>query len=63
MTSANDERSNGLLEEEDEESDDSAEIEATWADEIADRLKEFREGTARTYAVEDVLAALEARFG
>ncbi len=52
-----------LLDEEDEESEDPSAIEAAWADEIADRVKEIREGTVKTYAVEDVLAVLEVRFG
>jgi hypothetical protein len=45
-----------------EDPDDPAEV-AAWEDEIGERLKEIREGTVKTYAAEDVMAALRARFG
>lgn len=46
-----------------EDGADPAEIEAAWADEIKRRVEEIRDGTAETYAAEDVMAALRLRFG
>jgi Putative addiction module component len=47
----------------DDEEDDLAEVEAAWEDEIKRRVDEIRNGTVKTYAAEDVLAALRLRFG
>lgn len=52
-----------LMDDADEDPDDSTEVAAAWEDEIGERLKEIREGTITTYAAEDVMAALWARFG
>ena len=46
-----------------EDDDDPAEVEAAWAEEIQRRIEEIRSGTAKTYAAEDVFAALRLRFG
>lgn len=54
---------NGLVDDAGENSDDPTEVAAAWEDEIGERLKEIREGTVTTYAAEDVMAALWARFG
>jgi hypothetical protein len=43
--------------------DDGADVEAAWGDEIKRRVDEIRDGTAQTYAAEDVMAALRFRFG
>ncbi len=43
--------------------EDPAEVEAAWAEEIKRRVDEIRNGTAETYALEDVLAEMEARYG
>lgn len=51
------------LDELDCEPDDLAELESAWADEIQTRIQEIEEGTVPTYAAEDVMAALRARFG
>lgn len=51
------------LYEEDDEDGDPAEVEAAWAEEIQRRVEEIRAGTAKTYAAEDVFAALRLRFG
>jgi ATP-dependent exoDNAse (exonuclease V) beta subunit len=50
-------------EDEDEDEDDPAEVEAAWAEEIQRRVEEIRSGTVKTYAAEDVFAALRLRFG
>ena len=42
---------------------DAAEHEQAWAAEIERRVAEVRAGTAKTYAAEDVVAALRLRFG
>ena len=47
----------------DEFGDDPAEVEAMWAEEIKRRVDEIRDGTAETYALEDVLAEMEERYG
>ena len=47
----------------DGEDDDPAEVEAEWAGEIQRRVEEIRSGTVKTYAAEDVFAALRLRFG
>lgn len=47
----------------DDEDGDLADLEAAWSNEIEERLREIRDGTVRTYAAEDVMAALRARFG
>jgi hypothetical protein len=47
----------------DGEDEDPAEVEAAWADEIAQRAAEIRDGTAKTYAAEDVMVALTLRYG
>jgi hypothetical protein len=47
----------------DDEDADPAEVEAAWAEEIQRRVEEVRSGTAKTYAAEDVFAALRLRFG
>jgi putative addiction module component (TIGR02574 family) len=39
------------------------EVEAEWAAEIKRRVDEIRDGTAVTYDIEDVLAAMRARYG
>jgi hypothetical protein len=52
-----------FLDDVEDESGDPAEIEAAWADEIAERVRELREGTVKTYAAEDVMAVLRSRFG
>lgn len=52
-----------LMDDVGEDPDDPAGVAAAWEDEIGERLKEIREGTVKTYAAEDVLAALRARFG
>jgi hypothetical protein len=51
------------LYEEDDEDGDPAEVEVAWAEEIQRRVEEIRAGTAKTYAAEDVFAALRLRFG
>lgn len=43
--------------------EDPADVEAAWAEEIERRLGEIRNGTAVTYALEDVLAEMEERYG
>jgi hypothetical protein len=43
--------------------DDPVEVAASWADEIAARIAEIDDGTVKTYAAEDVMAALRVRFG
>lgn len=43
--------------------DDPTELESAWGDEIQARIQEIEEGTVPTYAAEDVMAALRARFG
>jgi hypothetical protein len=48
---------------EDDDDDDPAEVEAAWASEIQRRVDEIRGGTAKTYAAEDVIAAMRLRFG
>jgi hypothetical protein len=50
-------------EDDDEDDDDPAEVEAAWAEEIQRRVEEIRSGTVKTYAAEDVFAALRLRFG
>lgn len=45
------------------EDDDPVEVEAAWAAEIERRVNEIRNGTAKTYAAEDVIAAMRLRFG
>lgn len=46
-----------------EASDDLDAVESAWAAEIERRVEEIRNGTAVTYALEDVLAEMKARFG
>lgn len=46
-----------------DEDADLAEHEQEWAAEIERRVNEIRDGTAKTYAAEDVVAALRLRFG
>ncbi|HLM69393.1 MAG TPA: addiction module protein [Longimicrobium sp.] len=46
-----------------EEDVDPAEHEQAWATEIERRVNEIRDGTAKTYAAEDVIAALRLHFG
>ncbi|HVH13498.1 MAG TPA: addiction module protein [Longimicrobium sp.] len=46
-----------------EESDDLDAVESAWAEEIARRVEEIRNGTAVTYSLEEVLAELRERFG
>jgi hypothetical protein len=41
---------------------DPADVEAAWAEEIKRRVDEIRNGTAETYALEDVLAEMEKRY-
>lgn len=43
--------------------EEPAEVERAWAEEIERRIEEVRAETERTYAAEDVMAALRARFG
>lgn len=47
----------------DELDEDPADVEAAWAEEIKRRVDEIRDGTAETYALEDVLAEMEERYG
>jgi putative addiction module component (TIGR02574 family) len=47
----------------DEADEDPTEVEAAWAEEIKRRVDEIRNGTAETYALEDVLAEMEERYG
>lgn len=47
----------------DADEDDPAEVEAAWALEIQRRVDEIRSGQAKTYAAEDVIAAMRLRFG
>lgn len=47
----------------DADDEDPAEIEAAWALEIQRRVDEVRSGEAKTYAAEDVIAAMRLRFG
>ncbi|HYW13923.1 MAG TPA: addiction module protein [Longimicrobium sp.] len=42
--------------------DDPAEAEAAWAAEIQLRVDEIRSGKTKTYAAEDVIAAMRLRF-
>jgi putative addiction module component (TIGR02574 family) len=42
--------------------DSTADDEAAWAEEIKRRVDEIRNGTAETYALEDVLAEMEKRY-
>ncbi|HST59783.1 MAG TPA: addiction module protein [Longimicrobium sp.] len=52
-----------LDDEDDADEDDPEEVEAAWALEIQRRVDEIRNGTAETYALEDVLAEMEERYG
>jgi putative addiction module component (TIGR02574 family) len=47
----------------DELDENPADVEAAWAEEIKRRVDEIRNGTAETYALEDVLAEMEERYG
>jgi hypothetical protein len=47
----------------DDVDEDPADVEAAWAEEIKRRVDEIRSGTAETYALEDVLAEMEERYG
>ncbi len=47
----------------DADDEDPAEVEAAWALEIERRVDEIRSGEAKTYAAEDVIAAMRLRFG
>lgn len=47
----------------DADDEDPAEVEAAWALEIQRRVDEIRSGKAKTYAAEDVIAAMRLRFG
>lgn len=49
--------------EEDDEDEDPAEVEAAWADEIASRVEEIRNGTVETIPADEVFAEMRARFG
>lgn len=49
--------------EDEDEDGDPAEVEGAWAEEIQRRVEEIRSGSVRTYALEDVLAAMDLRFG
>lgn len=51
------------MDEDEDEDMDPAELEAAWAEEISRRVEEIRSGTVKTYAAEDVIAALELRYG
>jgi hypothetical protein len=43
--------------------EDPAEVEAAWDEEIKRRVDEIRNETGETYALEDVLAEMEERYG
>lgn len=47
----------------DDDGADPAATEAAWAEEIAWRVQEIRDGTAELYDLEDVLAEMEERYG
>ncbi|HST59781.1 MAG TPA: addiction module protein [Longimicrobium sp.] len=49
--------------EDDADDDDPEELEAAWAPEIQRRVDEIRSGEAKTYAAEDMIAAMRLRFG
>jgi hypothetical protein len=53
----------GLDSMDDQDDGDPAELGAAWAAEIERRVAEIRNGTAETYALEDVLAEMEERYG
>lgn len=48
---------------EEDEDDDPAEVEAAWAEEIGRRVEEIRSGTVETIPADVVFAEMRARFG